>query len=133
MAFFITKIYGVDLPAEIYRLAANSQITILTFLSKPHRGSTQSAPRFREGWCWETPSTGRLTSSLRWWDCAWRAGGVALAGLSANGITAQLLPQGRRVRRHQPPFTSPSFLFTPIRLILRSSLLAPERLPIPLR
>ena len=35
--------------------------------------------------------------------------------------------------RNQPPFTSLTFPFTPIRLILSSSLLASERLPISFR
>jgi hypothetical protein len=56
---------------------------------------------------------------------------VALAGLSVKGVTTQLPPQsryqrtprrrrphpgnvGRWARRNQPPFTSPSFFFTPI-------------------
>jgi hypothetical protein len=66
MAFIITKNYGVDLPAETYRLAASPQITIPDFLSKPHHGSTQSAPRFREGWCWEILSNGPTSLPTSW-------------------------------------------------------------------
>lgn len=66
MAFFITKNYGVDLPAETYRLAASPQITIPAFLSKPHYGSTPSAQRSREGWCWAILSTGRTSPPTPW-------------------------------------------------------------------
>jgi len=50
-------------------------------------------------------------------------------------IDVELLLKGllNAVGRTQPPFTSPTFLFTPIRLILSSSLLASERLPISFR
>ena len=43
------------------------------------------------------------------------------------------LPGSQRARRAQPPCTSFIFPFTPICLILSSSLLASERLPISLR
>ena len=61
-----------------------------------------------------------------------RAFAVKILFFISSHHQLQNLPD-RPPPRNQPPFTSATFPFTPIRLILSSSLLASERLPISLR